>query len=439
MSSFLARAARYSATFGGLAPALRTPMGRNIYAASVMTSVRFNSSFSRDKPHVNIGTIGHVDHGKTTLTAAITKHLADKGMKNTHYTPYDQIDKAPEERKRGITIAAAHVEYETPGTHYSHVDCPGHSEFVKNMICGVASLDTAILVVAGTAGVMPQTREHIILAKQTGVPNIVVFVNKCDQIQDPEIIEMVEMEMKDLLETYGYDTEKIDFIRGSALLSVEGDQSEYGEPAIAQLVEAVDTKPKPERDLDKPLLMPIEDVFSIGGRGTVATGSIVQGVVKVGDPIELVGINRDGKSVKTTATGLEMFRKQLDRGEAGDNLGVLLRGLKKEDVRRGMVIAKPGTYKAYKKFKCSVYLLGADEGGRAKGFRTGYCPQFFFRTADITGQISLPEATPIAVPGDNVEIEVELLQPAPMHVGQPFNFREGNITIGHGIVSEVIE
>jgi len=385
---------------------------------------------------MNVGTIGHVDHGKTTLTAAITKTLFDRGMRNTKFTPYDQIDKAPEERKRGITIADAHVEYESEKRHYSHVDCPGHQEFVKNMICGCAALDSAILVVAASTGVMPQTREHILLARQTGVKEIVVFLNKCDTVEDPEILELVELELKDLLEQYKYDN--VQFVRGSALKALEGDQEEYGVPSMNKLIEAIDNLPDPERDLDKPFLMSIEGVYSIGGRGTVATGSVERGTVTIGQDVEILGFTKDNKPVKTTCTGVEMFKKKLDKGQAGDNLGILLRGMKKEDLKRGQVIAKPGSQKSYTQFKASVYFLTEDEGGRAKGFRNNYKPQFFFRTADVTGTINLPQGTEAALPGDNAEISVNLIFPVVMDKGLGFSIREGGKTIGHGIVSEVI-
>jgi len=398
--------------------------------------LRFYCNFERDKIHMNVGTIGHVDHGKTTLTAAITKILADKGMRNTKYTPYDQIDKAPEERKRGITIAAAHVEYESEKRHYSHVDCPGHQEFVKNMICGCAALDSAILVVAASTGVMPQTREHILLARQTGVQEIVVFLNKCDTVEDPEILELVELELKDLLETYNYK-ENVQFIRGSALKALEGDKEEYGVSAIEKLISAIDNLPDPTRDLDKPFLMAIEGVYSVGGRGTVATGSVERGQITIGQDVEVLGFTKDNKPVKTTCTGLEMFKKKLDKGQAGDNLGILLRGMKKEDLKRGQVIAKAGTQKSYTQFKSSVYFLTEEEGGRAKGFRNNYKPQFFFRTADCTGAITLPKGVEAALPGDNQEISVKLLFPVVMDAGLPFSIREGGKTIGHGIISEV--
>jgi len=406
----------------------------------VTLNKRSFATFERDKPHLNVGTIGHVDHGKTTLTSAITKVLYDKGMRNTNFKAYGEIDKAPEEKKRGITIAASHVEYESPKQHYSHVDCPGHQEFIKNMISGAASLDAAILVVDGAAGVMPQTKEHLLLAKQVGVPQVVVFINKCDLVDEPEILELVEMDIKDELNNFGFPPDTTRFIRGSALAALNGDKGEYGVPAIEQLVTALDEDLKPPaRDLDKPFLMAVQGAFMVGGRGTVATGSIVQGVVKVGDNLELVGMRRDGKSLKTACTGVEMFNKTLQRGEAGDNVGLLLRGLKRDDIRRGQVLCKPGSVKTYTKIKGSVYLLTAEEGGRDKGFKSGYRPQFYFRTADVTGDINLPEGVEVAVPGDNLEMTINLILPVALEKGNSFSIREGGKTVGHGIISDIIE
>lgn len=402
--------------------------------------MRFMSNFERDKPHMNIGTIGHVDHGKTTLTAAITKVLADKKMRNTVFTPYDKIDNAPEEKKRGITIAASHVEYETAKRHYSHVDCPGHQEFVKNMISGCAQLDAAILVVCGVSGPMPQTREHILLARQTGVGAIVTFINKCDQVNDPELLDLIEMEVRDLLAFYDFKPDNVPFIRGSALMALEGKDNEkgFGVSAIDKLMDAVDNRiGDPVRNYDKPFLMSIEDTFSIAGRGTVATGAVTQGVVNIGDELEIVGYVPTRKHIKTTCTGVEMFRKKLDRGQAGDNLGVLLRGLKREDVRRGQVLAKPGSVQSHKKFKAKAYFLSENEGGRKKAFNTNYQPQFYFRTADVTGKIALPASHPVVMPGDNLEIDVDLLFPIAMDEKQAFSIREGGLTIGHGMVSKL--
>eukprot|EP01094_Clydonella_sp_ATCC50884_P028721 TRINITY_DN870_c0_g1_i1.p1 TRINITY_DN870_c0_g1~~TRINITY_DN870_c0_g1_i1.p1 ORF type:complete len:451 (-),score=183.88 TRINITY_DN870_c0_g1_i1:374-1702(-) len=433
--------------FAGLAKAVpsvaaharTSPFFARNHPAQCVLAQRWFADYARDKPHLNVGTIGHVDHGKTTLTAAITKSLADKGMPNTTFTAYDQIDRAPEEKKRGITISAAHVEYETEARHYSHVDCPGHSEFVKNMVCGAAQLDGAVLVVSAPAGTMPQTREHILLAKQVGVPNLVVFLNKCDQVDEEELLELVELEVKDLLEQYGYPANEIPFVRGSALQALNGEEGQYGLPSIEELCNKIDTYLKvPERDLDKPFMMPVEDVFSKSGRGTIITGAVKQGVINVGDDIELVGLNKEGKSVKTTVTGVEMFRKNLQRGEAGDNLGALVRGLKRDEVRRGMVACKPGTQKAFTKFKAKVYALTEEEGGRKTQFSSRYRPQFFFRTADITGSVTLPDDKPICMPGDDVELEVELHVPVAMSPGLSFSMREGGRTVGNGVVSETI-
>jgi len=390
-------------------------------------------AFKRDKPHVNVGTIGHVDHGKTTLTAAITKHLAEKG--GAKFRDYASIDNSPEEKARGITIAASHVEYETEGRHYAHVDCPGHADYVKNMITGAAQMDGAILVVAATDGPMPQTKEHILLSHQVGVPSIVVFLNKMDQIEkgDEELVDLVEMELTELLEEKGYKDCPI--IRGSALKALEGD-AEYVK-ALDELVEAIDTKiPTPTREVDKPYLMPIEDVFSISGRGTVVTGRVERGVIKVNDKIEIVGLR---ETRETVATGLEMFNKLLDEARAGENVGVLLRGIDKKDVERGMVLAAPGTCTPHKKFMGSVYVLKKDEGGRHKPFFTGYRPQFFFRTTDVTGTVTLPEGTEMVMPGDNIELTGELISAVPMEEGMRFAIREGGRTIGAGTVTKIIE
>ncbi len=390
-------------------------------------------AFQRKKPHINIGTIGHVDHGKTTLTAAITKVLAEQG--GAEYRDYSSIDKSPEERKRGITINASHVEYETPNRHYAHVDCPGHADYVKNMITGAAQMDGAILVVAATDGPMPQTKEHILLAKQVGVPNIVVFLNKMDQIgeEDKELVDLVEMELFELLEEKGYKDTAI--VRGSALKALEGDAENV--EAIKKLMEVVDEKiPTPAREVDKPFLMPIEDVFSISGRGTVVTGRIERGVLKVNDKVQIVGL-KDTR--ETVCTGIEMFNKLLDEGQAGENVGVLLRGIEKNDVERGMVIAAPGTCKPHKKFVGTIYVLTKEEGGRHKPFFSGYRPQFYFRTTDVTGTVTLPEGTEMVMPGDNVEITGELIQPVAMEEGMRFAIREGGRTIGAGTISKIIE
>jgi elongation factor Tu len=390
--------------------------------------------FNRDKPHVNVGTIGHIDHGKTTLSAAITKCMADLGR--AQYMAYDQIDKAPEERERGITINTAHLEYQTEKRHYAHVDCPGHADYVKNMITGAAQMDGAILVVAATDGPMPQTREHILLARQVGVPYIVVFLNKCD-IADPELTDLVEMEVRELLNKYQFPGDDLPVIRGSALKGLEGDKGEYGVPAIMKLMDAVDSYiPTPERAIDKPFLMPIEDVFSISGRGTVVTGRVERGIVKVGDEIEIVGF-RDTQ--KTTVTGVEMFRKLLDEGRAGENVGCLLRGTKKEDVERGQVLCKPGSVKGHKKFKAQVYVLNKDEGGRHKPFFSNYRPQFFFRTTDVTGTITLPDGVEMVMPGDNTSMIVELMTPVAMEKELRFAIREGGRTVGSGVVVEILD
>ncbi|MEW6431788.1 MAG: elongation factor Tu [Myxococcota bacterium] len=390
--------------------------------------------FERNKPHVNIGTIGHVDHGKTTLTAAITKVLAKSG--GATFLAYDQIDKAPEERARGITISTAHVEYQTANRHYAHVDCPGHADYVKNMITGAAQMDGAILVVSAPDGPMPQTREHILLARQVGVPYIVVFLNKVDMLDDPELRQLVEEEVRDLLKKYEFPGDKTPIIPGSALKALEGDTSEIGEPAILKLMEAVDTYiPTPQRAIDKPFLMPVEDVFSIEGRGTVATGRVERGTVKVGDEVEIVGIRPTAKSV---VTGVEMFKKLLDSGMAGDNIGALLRGLKRDDVERGQVLAKPGSVTPHTKFKGQVYVLSKEEGGRHTPFFKGYRPQFYFRTTDVTGTVQLPAGVEMIMPGDNTTIEVELITPIAMEKELRFAIREGGRTVGSGVVSEII-
>ena len=391
--------------------------------------------FTRTKPHCNIGTIGHVDHGKTTLTAAITKVLAKKG--EAQFVDYANIDKAPEERARGITINTSHVEYETDKRHYAHVDCPGHADYVKNMITGAAQMDGAILVVSAADGPMPQTREHILLARQVGVPYIIVFLNKCDMVDDPELLELVEMEVRELLSSYDFPGDTIPIIKGSAKLALEGDQSEIGEPAVLKLAETLDSYiPTPERALDQPFLMPIEDVFSISGRGTVVTGRVERGVIRVGDEIEIVGIK---PTAKTTCTGVEMFRKLLDEGEAGDNVGILLRGTKREDVERGQVLAKPGTITPHTKFTAEVYVLTKEEGGRHTPFFKGYRPQFYFRTTDVTGTIELPEGTEMVMPGDNITMTVQLICPIAMEQGLRFAIREGGHTVGAGVVAKIIE
>ena len=391
--------------------------------------------FDRSKPHCNIGTIGHVDHGKTTLTAAITKVLAESG--GATYTAYADIDKAPEEKARGITISTAHVEYTTANRHYAHVDCPGHADYVKNMITGAAQMDGGILVVNAADGPMPQTREHILLARQVGVPALVVYLNKVDQVDDPELIDLVEEEIRDLLKKYEFPGDTTPIIRGSALAACEDRDVEIGKNSILKLMEAVDTFiPQPPRELDKPFLMPVEDVFSISGRGTVVTGRIEQGIIKPGEEIEIIGLT---ETQKTVATGVEMFRKLLDSGEAGDNVGVLLRGTKKEEVERGQVLAKPGSIKPHKKFKCEVYSLSKEEGGRHTPFFANYRPQFYFRTTDVTGSITLPEGTEMVMPGDNVTLTVELLSPIAMDNNLRFAIREGGRTVGSGVVSEIIE
>ena len=390
--------------------------------------------FERTKPHVNVGTIGHVDHGKTTLTAAITTVLSK--LFGGEARGYDQIDNAPEEKARGITINTSHVEYETKARHYAHVDCPGHADYVKNMITGAAQMDGAILVVSAADGPMPQTREHILLARQVGVPYIIVFMNKCDMVDDEELLELVEMEVRELLVKYEFPGDDIPIIKGSALKALEGDTGELGEQSILKLAEALDTYiPTPERAIDGTFLMPIEDVFSISGRGTVVTGRIERGVVKVGEEIEIIGIKA---TVKTTCTGVEMFRKLLDQGQAGDNVGILLRGTKREDVERGQVLAKPGSILPHTKFECEVYVLSKDEGGRHTPFFNNYRPQFYFRTTDVTGSVTLPEGTEMVMPGDNVKMTVQLIAPIAMEQGLRFAIREGGRTVGAGVVAKVI-
>ena len=391
--------------------------------------------FSRTKPHVNVGTVGHIDHGKTTLTAAITRVLSTKGQ--AKFTDFSEIDKAPEEKERGITIATAHVEYETIKRHYAHVDCPGHADYIKNMITGAAQMDGAILVVAATDGAMPQTREHILLARQVGVPAIVVFLNKCDMVDDPELIELVEMELRELLDKYEFPGDDIPFIQGSALLALENPEDADKAQCIWDLMEAVDNYiPEPERDIAKAFLMPIEDVFSISGRGTVATGRIERGVVRVGEEIEIVGIR---PTVKTTCTGVEMFRKLLAEGQAGDNIGALLRGVKRDEIERGQVLAKPGSITPHTKFEAECYILGKDEGGRHTPFFNGYRPQFYFRTTDVTGIVTLPEGTEMVMPGDNVSVTADLITPIAMDEGLRFAIREGGRTVGAGVVSKIIK
>jgi elongation factor Tu len=391
--------------------------------------------FERTKPHVNVGTIGHVDHGKTTLTAAITHILAKKF--GGEAKAYDQIDNAPEEKARGITINTAHVEYQTANRHYAHVDCPGHADYIKNMITGAAQMDGAILVVSAADGPMPQTREHILLARQVGVPYIVVFMNKCDMVDDEELLELVEMEVRELLSKYEFPGDDIPIIKGSALKALQGDQSDLGEPSIFRLADALDSYiPQPKRALDGAFLMPVEDVFSISGRGTVVTGRIERGIVKVGEELEIVGIK---PTLKTTCTGVEMFRKLLDQGQAGDNVGVLLRGTKREEVERGQVLCKPGSIKPHTKFTAEIYVLGKDEGGRHTPFFQGYRPQFYFRTTDVTGAVELPAGTEMVMPGDNVSITVNLINPIAMEEGLRFAIREGGRTVGAGVVAKIIE
>jgi elongation factor Tu len=391
------------------------------------------AKFERNKPHCNIGTIGHVDHGKTSLTAAITKVLAETG--GATFTSYDNIDKAPEERERGITISTAHVEYETNDRHYAHVDCPGHADYVKNMITGAAQMDGAILVVSATDGPMPQTREHILLARQVGVPQMVVFMNKVDLVDDPEILELVEMEIRELLSKYDFDGDNIPVIQGSAVKALDGTDDAIGKEAVLKLMAAVDSWiPQPTRPLDKPFLMPIEDVFSISGRGTVVTGRVEQGTVNVGDEVEIIGLK---DTAKTVCTGVEMFRKLLDRGEAGDNIGALLRGTKREEVERGQVLAKPGSITPHTEFSSEVYVLSKDEGGRHTPFFANYRPQFYFRTTDVTGEVVLPEGTEMVMPGDNVQLGVKLIAPIAMEQGLRFSIREGGRTVGSGVVASI--
>ena len=391
--------------------------------------------FNRTKPHVNVGTVGHIDHGKTTLTAAITRVLSTKGQ--AKFTDFSEIDKAPEEKERGITIATAHVEYETVKRHYAHVDCPGHADYIKNMITGAAQMDGAILVVAATDGAMPQTREHILLARQVGVPAIVVFLNKCDMVDDPELIELVEMELRELLDKYEFPGDDVPIIQGSALKALEEPEDEAAAKCIWELMEAIDNYiPEPHRDIDKPFLMPIEDVFSISGRGTVATGRIERGKVKVGDELEIVGIRA---TVKTTCTGVEMFRKLLDEGQAGDNIGALLRGVKREDIERGQVLAAPKSITPHTKFKAECYILGKEEGGRHTPFFNGYRPQFYFRTTDVTGIVTLPEGVEMVMPGDNISVKVKLISPIAMEDGLRFAIREGGRTVGAGVVASILE
>ncbi len=393
------------------------------------------AKFERNKPHVNIGTIGHVDHGKTTLTAAITKVLAGKGQ--AEFKAFDQIDNAPEERERGITIATAHVEYETDKRHYAHADCPGHADYSKNMLTGAAQMDGAILVVSAADGPMPQTREHILLARQVGVPYIVVFLNKADMVDDAELLELVELEIRELLSSYDFPGDDIPIIKGSALQALNGEKGELAEPAILALMDAVDSYiPEPQRAIDKPFLMPVEDVFSISGRGTVATGRVERGIVKVGEEVEIVGIKA---TAKTTVTGVEMFRKLLDEGRAGDNIGALLRGVKREDIERGQVLAKPGSITPHTKFKAEAYVLTKEEGGRHTPFFNGYRPQFYFRTTDVTGVVDLPAGTEMVMPGDNIAVTVNLITPIAMDEGLRFAIREGGRTVGAGVVSSIIE
>jgi elongation factor Tu len=391
--------------------------------------------FERNKPHCNIGTIGHVDHGKTSLTAAITKILAETG--GATFTAYDQIDKAPEEKARGITISTAHVEYETTNRHYAHVDCPGHADYVKNMITGAAQMDGAILVVSAADGPMPQTREHILLARQVGVPAIVVFMNKVDMVDDPELLDLVELEVRELLSKYNFPGDKIPIIKGSALMALEDKNKEQGHDAILKLMAAVDEFiPQPERPMDGAFLMPVEDVFSISGRGTVATGRVERGIIKVGEEVEIVGIK---DTVKTTVTGVEMFRKLLDQGQAGDNVGILLRGTKREEIERGQVLCKPGSVKPHTKFTAEAYILTKEEGGRHTPFFTNYRPQFYFRTTDVTGIVTLPAGTEMVMPGDNVSMEVQLIVPIAMEEKLRFAIREGGRTVGAGVVAKIIE
>jgi len=406
-------------------------------AAALRTRSRVAAfaTFSRDKPHVNIGTVGHVDHGKTTLTAAITRVLADGGAAD--FSAFDQIDNAPEERARGITISTSHVEYESENRHYAHVDCPGHADYVKNMITGAAQMDGGILVVSAADGPMPQTREHVLLAKQVGIKHLVVFLNKVDMVDDEELIELVEMEIRDLLSFYDFDGDNIPVIPGSALCALNGEKPELGAEAIMKLIAACDEHiPLPVRELDKPFLMPVEDVFSIPGRGTVVTGKVERGIVNVGDEIEIVGGDQK-KNMKTTCTGVEMFKKLLDQGQAGDNIGCLLRGIKRDEISRGQVLSAPGSIASRAKFEAEVYVLSKEEGGRHTPFMSGYRPQFFFRTADITGNLLLPEGTEMCMPGDNATVSVELIYPTPMDIGNTFTIREGGRTVGAGRITSI--
>ena len=423
--------ARFSA--GVFAPRLAS-----IAAATRMPSTRCFSAaadetFNRDLPHANIGTIGHVDHGKTTLTAAITKVLAESG--GAEYSSYEDIDRAPEEKARGITIQTAHVEYSTDNRHYAHVDCPGHADYVKNMITGAAQMDGAILVVSATDGPMPQTREHILLARQVGIPSMVVYMNKCDEVDDEELLDLVEMEIRELLDSYDFPGDDIPVVRGSALCAVEDRDEELGKDSILELMQEVDDFIEtPARDLDKPFLMPVEDVFSIAGRGTVATGRVEQGVVNMGDEVDIVGLRKDAK---TSVTGVEMFKKMLDKGQAGDNVGVLLRGMKRDDIKRGQVVCKPGTTTCHQEFEAEVYVLKKEEGGRHTPFFSNYAPQFFFRTSDVTGHIELPEDVKMVMPGDNATFGIKLIHPTPMQEGLRFAVREGGRTVAAGVVSKI--
>ncbi|XP_047957019.1 elongation factor Tu, mitochondrial-like [Salvia hispanica] len=427
----------YSSCCRGSALAAPFPVSESPIGSQQMLNPWWRSmaTFTRTKPHVNVGTIGHVDHGKTTLTAAITKVLAEEGKAKA--IAFDEIDKAPEEKKRGITIATAHVEYETVKRHYAHVDCPGHADYVKNMITGAAQMDGGILVVSAPDGPMPQTKEHILLARQVGVPSLVCFLNKVDAVDDPELLELVEMELRELLSFYKFPGDDIPIVRGSALSALEGKNEEIGKKAILKLMDAVDSYiPDPVRQLDKSFLMPVEDVFTIQGRGTVATGRVEQGVIKPGEEVEILGLSQN--KLKTTVTGVEMFKKTLDYGQAGDNVGLLLRGLKRDDVQRGMVIAKPNTIKTYTRFEAEIYVLTKEEGGRHTAFFSNYKPQFYLRTADVTGTVELPENVKMVMPGDNVTAVFELIYPVPLEAGQRFALREGGRTVGAGVVSKVM-